>query len=36
MAEEVKRVSLLTGNPKKDVIVDGEDNWQESITNNNS
>lgn len=36
MAEEVKRVSLLTGNPKKDVIIDGEDNWQESSVNNNS
>jgi len=36
MAEEVKRVSFLTGNPKKDVIVDGEDNWKESSVNNNS
>jgi len=36
MAEEVKRVSLLTGHPKKDVIVDGQDNWQESSTNDNN
>ena len=36
MAEEVKRVSLLTGNPKKDVVVDGEDNWKESSVINNS
>lgn len=35
MAEEVKRVSLLTGHPKKDVIIDGEDNWQETESSNN-
>jgi len=34
MSEEVQRISLLTGHPKKDVIVDGEDNWKKSSTNN--
>ena len=35
MSEEVQRISLLTGHQKKDVIIDGEDNWKESSTNNN-
>jgi len=35
MSNEVQRISLLTGHPKKDVIVDGEDNWKGSSVNDN-
>ena len=33
MADEIRRISLLTAHPKKDVIVDGGDNWKDTQDN---
>jgi hypothetical protein len=33
MADEIRRISLLTAHPKKDVIVDGGDNWKDTQEN---
>ena len=33
MADEIRRISLLTAHPKKDVIVDGGDNWKDTPDN---
>ena len=35
MADEIRRISLLTAHPKKDVIIDGGNNWKESSVNDN-